>query len=199
MFVIDMRTTLTSLGILLLLGLVGVTIYTRVSHRQSHDPATSTTIQERILKTFYNQDFGIAFNYPDSYVLDERHDTGASTSHYAISMVESKTQALMPTNTDGPAMISVEVYGNPKHLSVDTWIKTVPESNFSLSSTQQLSKTAIAGKEAYAYGYDGLYRNAAIVFARRGYIYMITVGYNAPSDATYRDFASIVSSIQLDP
>ena len=62
-----------------------------------------------------------------------------------------------------------------------------------------MSATAVAGQEAVAYGWDGLYLSTSIVFNHKKQIFMLSVGQNAPTDPIIADFAKVVSSIQFDP
>jgi hypothetical protein len=152
----------------------------------------------RTLKTFYNLQYGVAFNYPDSYEI-KQYDSTEGTKHHTIVVGDKAALAAVPENSEGPAVITIDIYDNAARLSGEKWIKTSDFSNYKLSQEAQLSTTTVAGIPALSYPWDGLYRSISIVFPQKTYMYMLSVGYNSPDDQQYKDFAGIVSSIQFDP
>lgn len=161
--------------------------------------ATSTETTQRVLKTFYNQKYGIAFNYPDNYEVKEHDTAGEGTPRHTIVLADKAAVASVPEASEGPASISIDIFPNAKNDSPEKWVKGNSFSNYKLSPDNKLSATAIAGEEAVAYGWDGLYRSNSIVFNHKKQIFMLSVGYNSPEDQIVKDFASVVTSIQFDP
>lgn len=161
------------------------------------DKAVETT-DTRTLKTFYNPQYGIAFNYPDSYEVKE-HDSTEGTKHHTIVVGDKAALSNVPQNSEGPAVISIDIYDNVARDSAEKWIRGNNFSNYKLSQDAKLSTTTVAGIPALSYPWDGLYPSISIVFPQKTSIYMLSVGYLSPEDQQYKDFAGIVSSIQFDP
>jgi len=162
-------------------------------------PTTNTQTQDRPLKTYYDERYGIAFNFPDNYEVKESDATGAGTKHHTIVLGDKAALANPPVNSEGPPVITIDIFPNTPKQTVEKWIKGSNLSNFKQSPDGVMTATSIAGMPAMAYAWDGLYRSTSIVFEHRTYIVMMSVGQNSPTDPIVADFAKVVSSIQLDP
>jgi hypothetical protein len=167
--------------------------------RSPQTPSTVTPTPDRALKTFYNQKYGIAFNYPDSYEVKETDATGEGTPRHSIVLADKAALASVPAESEGPPAITLDIFPNAQNQSPEVWIKGSNFSNFKLSPDGQISATAIAGEEGMAYGWDGLYRSNSIVINHKKQIYMFSVGYTTPDDLLIKDFAGIIASVQFDP
>lgn len=161
-------------------------------------PATigTNTSDTRELKTYYDERYGIAFNFPDSYEIAD-HDTGAK--HHTIVLVDKVASSSVPKESDAPPTITIDIFSSPSTLNADKWIKNTAESNYKFSGEAVLATTTVSTIPAFAYPWNGLYQATSIVFPHAGRIYMMSVTYNAPSDLIVKDFAAIVASVQLDP
>ncbi len=180
------------IGFLVLVVLLGA--YFLIPGKPS-DTGTPT-VTSRPLKTYYDERYKIAFNFPDNYVVTA-HDPSAN--HHVIVLMEQAAASSTPTDSEGPPSMTMDIFSKPSTLQVDKWIKNTKESNYNLGQDSTLSTTTVAGEKALAYGWDGLYRSTSIVFSHLGRIYMVSVGYNAPTDQIFKDFAGVVASVQLDP
>lgn len=158
------------------------------------DTTGSQVTDARQLKTYYDERYGMAFNFPDSYDVSDRE---VSATHHAIVLVDKAASATMPANSDGAPTITVDIFTKPSTLQADKWIKATKESNFVTGTT--LATTTVAAIPAVAYPWDGLYPGTSIVFPHSGRMYMVSVTYNAPTDQIYKDFAGVIASVQLDP
>jgi hypothetical protein len=183
--------------IVFVLAIAGVAAYFFLP--RSSAPTQSSSEQQRPLKTFYNEKYGIAFNYPDNYAVKEQDATGEGTPHHAIVVADAAALASVPEGSEGPASITIDIYPNPRNESVEKWIRGSNFSNYKLSQDGALSKTSIAGEEALAYAWDGLYPSTSIVFNHKKQIFMVSVGQNSPTDQIVKDFPGVVASIQFDP
>jgi hypothetical protein len=181
--------------IVAILVLVGGAYYFRAG---SVSTSTPSTAQERPLKTYYDEKYGIAFNFPDNYAVQE-HDSTEGTKHHTIVVGDEAALANPQANGETPPVITIDIYNNPTKQSAEKWIKGNDFSNYKLSGNAILASTSVAGIPALAYPWDGLYQSTSIVFPNKGKMYMISVGYISPQDQIYKDFPKVVASIQLDP
>jgi hypothetical protein len=70
-------------------------------------------------------------------------------------------------------------------------------SNFQLSPDGVLTETSLAGEEALAYGWDGLYRGNSIALSRGENVYVLSVTYLETSDQIRADFAGVAASFLI--
>ncbi|MBX4210702.1 hypothetical protein KW783_01895 [Candidatus Parcubacteria bacterium] len=152
-------------------------------------------------KKYINQSFGISFDYPKDYILNERN-VGVSGVHHAILLVEdNQTNRDILSgkikDTEGPPAITIDVYQNAaKENSVIDWVKTTLESNYNLSGATY-SSTTVAGQPAVQYEWDGLYQGKSLVFSYKGNIIMVSATFIEHGDRTEKDFMSILKSIRM--
>jgi hypothetical protein len=179
-----------ALIIVLVLGAAAVFFLTRT-------PAASVanqTADTRALKTYYDERYKMAFNFPESYDISDRE---VSATHHAMVLIDKVASSTMPKNSDGAPTITIDIFSKTTSLQADKWVKNSKESNYLAGSA--LATTTVAEIPAVAYGWDGLYQGTSIVFPHSGKIYMMSVTYNSPNDQIYKDFAGVVASVQLDP
>ncbi len=157
---------------------------------------TNSASDTRELKTYYDERYGIAFNFPDSYAISDRDP---AAKHHTIVLVDKVASASMPAESDGPPAVTIDIFSTPTTLLADKWIKNTQDSNYKLSGDTALATTSVNGIPAFAYPWSGLYQATSIVFPHAGRIYMMSVTFNSQTDLIVKDFAAIVASVQLDP
>lgn len=150
----------------------------------------------RQLKTYYDERYGIAFNFPENYEISDRD---INAKHHTILIVDKVASSSVPADSEGPTAITIDIFNSPSTLAADRWIKNTQESNYKLSNDAALATTTVSTIPAFAYPWSGLYQATSIVFPHASRIYMMSVTYDAPSDLIVKDFAGIVASVQLDP
>ena len=183
------------LGALALI-IIGVAFY--FLHPQSSLNGNPSVVQDtRTLKTYYDPRYGIAFNFPDSYTVQE-HDSSEGVKLHSINIIDKTALANTPKDGEGPPSISINIFDNPSKLATEKWITTTGASNYNISQNAKLATSTVAGIPALAYGWDGLYHGTSLVFPDNGKMYMMSVLYNSPADQIFKDFAGIVASIQFD-
>lgn len=179
---------------------IGVIYYLRAPSASTPDTGAGA---ERPLKTYYDERYGIAFNFPDNYIVEEHPpaggQTGEGTPQHTIVIGDKTAMENLPENGEGPPTMAITIFDNPAKEGTEKWIKGSNFSNYKLSPDGVLTTTAVAGTEALAYVTDGLYLTTNIVFPHRTYMVVLSVGQNSPEDQIVKDFARVVSSIQIDP
>ena len=184
-------------GLIVFVAIIASGIYLARGPQSSTSTSTTTTT-DRPLKTYYDQRYGIAFNFPDNYDVQE-HDSTEGTKHHTIVIGDKEALANVPQESEGPPVITIDIFNNPKKAIAESWVKSENLSNYKLSPDGTLTPTNVAGENALAYGWDGLYRSTSIVFAHKDKIYMMSAGSGAPEDQLNKDFAKVVASVQFDP
>ncbi len=150
---------------------------------------------QALFKTYENAEYGIAFEYPARYVLEEKEVGNAQQSHFAIILTEAAISTT--TASEGPTAITFDIYqNNIDNVSVQKWVTDNNTSNFNLA-LGPVATTTVVGKEALAYTWDGLYRGDSVVFAHNTNIVMSSVTYMTPEDQIRKDFSSVLQSLRL--
>lgn len=143
---------------------------------------------------YTNADYGIAFEYPASYALEEYR----SADRLSIVLADKEALASAPQNGEGPTAITFDIFENPRGLTPLAWARATPASNFQLSPDQALASSTQAEAEAIAYMWDGLYRGESYVFESGTRIVMASVTMMAPTDQIRADFEKILRTLELE-
>ena len=148
--------------------------------------------------TYSSSVYGISFSYPDAYALEEREAGNGERYRYVITLIDKGALANVPQDGEGPPAISIDIFqNNLDKQKVEEWIRGNSYSNFKLPPDGALASTTVAGRDAYAYRWDGLYRGESVVFAHKDNIIMASVTYLSPEDAIHSDFLQILASLAL--
>ena len=182
-----MKMIPSALVFLIILG-VGVYVFMSEPWQRPAPPSS----------TYANSVYGISFSYPAGCVLDEREAGNGERSRYVITLISGEALANIPQDGEGPPAITIDIFqNNLDKQKVEEWIRGNSFSNFKLSPDDALASTTVAGRDAYAYTWDGLYRGESTVFAHKDNIIMASVTYLSPEDAIRPDFFQILASLAL--
>jgi hypothetical protein len=140
---------------------------------------------------------GIAFNYPDGYVLTEEEVGNGEREQYAITLIREEDN-ISHENSEGPTAITVVLYqNNIDEYTLLEWLTETNDSNFKLSSGDYESVT-VAGQEAVRYRWSGLYEGETVAFLHRDNVVAISVMAITPEDENRRVFEGVLSSLTLN-
>ena len=173
-----MKNPSTIIAIIVAIG-IGIYIYAAWFHESA------------VGSSYTNPDYGVSFNYPDSYRLEERDSAGRHT------LVLIDEQIHVPPESDGPMAITLDIFHNSARQSVIDWVRGTKESNFNLTPDGRLVSTSVGTKEALRYIWDGLYRGESYALSNRDNILVFSVTFNSPDDRIRSDFLQMLSSVQL--
>ncbi len=183
------------LVLLIALALIGYFVYYSAEDGEDNGMAAS--------KTYSNQTYGVSFEYPPTYFLEERQMGATSTGrYYSVILTEDNetNKAIREgriTNTEGPPAITLDIHPNQNREFVSKWVTTnIQNSNWNLA-LGGMASTTVGGLPAVSYTWDGLYRGDSAVVATGTNIYMFSATYNSPEDITKRDFPGILSSVRF--
>lgn len=153
---------------------------------------------EESTSAYNNSIYGISFEYPNTYELQEREVGNGERAHYSITLIDKVALANAPQNGEGPPVITVDIFQNDvDQLSINEWVEGSSFSNFKLSPDGTLASTTLAGAPALTYTWDGLYRGKSYVAAHRGNIVMVSGQSLATEDKIVGDFNEIIFSFTL--
>ncbi|MDO8552636.1 MAG: hypothetical protein Q7S01_03870 [bacterium] len=153
-------------------------------------PAPAPFEGEKSTTQYTNGQYGLSFEYPSTYVLQEKEVGNGERMHYSIVLLDREWLANIPEGGEGPPAISVDIFQNDiEQMKVEDWIRGTNFSNFKLSPDGNLSTTTVAGREAYTYRWDGLYQAESYVFSHKDNIVMFSVTFNAPEDQIRSEFS----------
>lgn len=150
------------------------------------------------MTSYENPAYGIAFTYPDTYVLSEAERGGGVRGHYVITLIAA-SEGLPPENGEGPTAITIELYQN--NLDQNTlieWVSGTNAANFKLSDGTFKERT-ISGERALQNDWSGLYEGKTTMFLHEQSAVAVTVTYLTPEDAILDDYERVLSSIELSP
>lgn len=178
------------IAIIALLAVAGIAYLFTSPRNTVEAPADNDGPDAPALKSFSNDEYGISFQYPADYVVEERDLDTANRRHHAITiMKESDWNELKRAIEDGvpreaPPSVSVDIFQNDlDKQSITSWVEGSSNSNYKLA-TGAYASTTVAGTEALAYGFTGLYEGDALVFAHKGNIVMLSATYMGPEEST---------------
>mgnify|MGYP003393220201 CR=1 FL=1 len=150
-------------------------------------------------QSYSNPTYGIAFEYPLTYVLSERDIGGTGERLHHVITLMRKADLPAPENGEGPPSITFEMFqNNLDNLTTEGWIRGSSKSNFKLSSEGVLASTTIDSKPALSYRWSGLYEGTTIALAQANWIYAFSVTYLEPGADIVQDFVAIRDSVRID-
>lgn len=159
--------------------------------------ATPDTNTNGSMKTYESEEYGISFEYPDTYTLRESNASKGGQEQYQIVLADTEALAQAPQNGEGPTSMTIEVFEKGGATSTEAWVRTTPQSNFQLSPNGALVPIQIGEVNGVSYSWDGLYRGSSIVFEHDGRIFMTSVTLLEATDKIVLDFGRLLQSIKL--
>ncbi|MBI5134203.1 MAG: hypothetical protein HZA81_02340 [Candidatus Taylorbacteria bacterium] len=147
--------------------------------------------------------FGLSFEYPKGYYLEEREVSAAERLHYQIVLTEDtewnrRLRSGEVPPTEGPTSITIDVFQND--LDQDTargFITGSNNSNYKLGDGV-VATTTRGSLEGLEYSWSGLYEGRSFVVASPRYIYMFSVTRLDPSDRILKDFNEVMETVSIE-
>ncbi len=147
-----------------------------------------------VAHTYANQKYGITFDYPDGYVLQEGERGTTQRGHYAIVLTREE-DSQVPENGEGPTGISIDIYqNNLDKQTLSSWLNT-SESNYKLGNGTIASST-VAGKEAVVYQWSGLYEGETTAFLHNDNVVAVSLTWLTPQDENIQVYRDLIKSIR---
>jgi hypothetical protein len=149
-----------------------------------------------VLNSYRSATYGIAFTYPEGYVLAESEAGNAERAHHSISITKA-TNVPAPTAGEGPVSVTIDIYQNDlDRLSLIAWITNTSESNFKLGPGVMAS-TTVAGVEAASYTWSGLYEGESTVFLHGTNVVSVSGTHMDATDEMRDVYRSVLASVSI--
>jgi hypothetical protein len=156
------------------------------------------------LQSFRSETYGISFEYPAGYRLDEREGAEDGGPVYVVTLLSEEAVRSMSSRSgepagEGPTVITFEVfsYGSTDR-SLATWLAENPRSNLALGSGST-TDVIFGGNLGVRYEWDGLYRGESVAFIHGHWVAIVSVTSIASIDAIRTDFGTILGTITFSP
>jgi hypothetical protein len=148
-------------------------------------------------KKYKNATYGIAFSYPPAYALGENDEGNGERWHHAI-ILRRKEDAPPAPDTEAPPSMRIDIYQNDlDQRSLQDWLTGTSFSNFKLGDGSY-QDVRVDDTEAVSYHWSGLYEGRTVAFRHRDAIIAVTGTFFTQSDALYKDFDTLVRSLDLE-
>ena len=195
----------------LIIALVGIALalglYVVVKHsgliqplgQKEEDTATTTPsiVEEKAHSiTYRNNTYGIAFQYPERYVMEENSAVdGNGYSMHWITLFRSQDFPL-PQNGERPPEITITII-EMKGQSLFEWLKK-GNSNYSPEDgmSSALASTTVSGVEAVHYTWSGLYEGETTAFMHGDDVVDVSVMYVSPEDENVAVYRNLLQSLE---
>jgi hypothetical protein len=118
-----------------------------VSDASVPQPASATTavVDKTPQQRYVNENFGFAFNYPDSWVVLENRVPSSTKSLLSVRLL-NREQDVDVARDYSPGSFAVEVFDNPTHLPLREWLE-LQGWPFG-ASDRSVTSTSVAGRPA---------------------------------------------------
>jgi hypothetical protein len=145
--------------------------------------------------TYSNDQYGVVFQYPKSYVLSES-EVGTSTvdGHHSIVLIKDEDR-VPPVNGEGPTAITLSIYEATSTGAFSEWLGS-SASNRQLSASPTAS-TTLSSEQAVTYTWSGLYEGRTIAALHNNKIYSLSVTYLNPDDENIGVYEVVKKSLIL--
>ena len=195
----------------LIIALVGIALalglYVVVKHsgliqplgQKEEDTATTTPsiVEEKAHSiTYRNNTHGIAFQYPERYVMEENSAVdGNGYSMHWITLFRSQDFPL-PQNGESPPEITITII-EMKGQSLFEWLKK-GNSNYSPEDgmSSALASTTVSGVEAVHYTWSGLYEGETAAFLHKDNVVAVSVTYLSPEEEHVAVYRNLLQSLE---
>ena len=150
------------------------------------------------IHTYSSDHTGVTFWYSTEYFLRERNAGTSSRPQYALVLMEDTqenrdlVEGKSATPREGPTNITVDVYQNPKKLSVSEWARE--DTNWNLGSKKTADAT-VGGKEGVSFTWDGLYagKSTVVVSGEKAYVFAVT--FMGQNDPIVKEYDALLKSV----
>ena len=143
---------------------------------------------------YLSKQFGFRFVQPSGYVIvnaTKKSSTQPNAPLQVLEMWKQKDYANRIHLTESPAIISISVYSNPRHLPLANW-----KGKLSHNDTRPFT---VSGQQAIAYSDTGLYESDNVLFSSPDsrYVFHLKGDYLSASDFIRQTFQDILSSFSF--
>ncbi len=172
------------------------------SGRASTPVAKDATIPSETMKTYVSEKYGITFQYPSYYFLEERDIDLTRRVHHEIILTEDteENRAIREgrmVGGEGPVAITIDIFqNNLDKQTAEQFIINTSESNYKLGNGD-LASTTKGSVSGMIYDWSGLYEGRSFVVSKPAYVYMFSVTRLNPEDRIVADFEGVLQTATI--
>jgi hypothetical protein len=157
--------------------------------------SSSNTGEAVPMKNYFNEEYGITFDYPEGYVIAERDLEGSAQRKRHVITLISEDDAPAPTDGEGPPAITLMlVQNNIDKQTTRAWVEGSADSNFKQSPDQGTASVKVGGMDGLVYRWDGLYQGETTAAAGNKWIYAFSVTFENEDDDIVADYRKVINS-----
>ncbi len=140
----------------------------------------------------------IFFWYSSDYLFEEHHVI-AEDDTPPLTIILRDMHSGTAVDPKIP-VISIRQIPNPKHLSLEEWVKANRASGFFLSPEIGFASTSVGGEHAVSYTHAWYYDYSVetVAVAHKGDIYIFDADSVNPADKLYKDFQDLIKTVHFE-
>lgn len=131
---------------------------------------------------YENAEHGIAFQYPEGYVLTERSVDG----RVSVALVREE-DATPPEGGEGPTAITIDMSRGTLDDAIA--VSGIPDG--------EKRSTKVEGRDAVVWRWSGLYEGETTAFTAGASAVLASVTFFAPTDAIVADYRAVMDSLTV--
>lgn len=152
--------------------------------------------------SFNDEEMGLFFSYSNKYLLREIYEGELEEDLIrAFYLINKKEYDELKNSTEpreGPPVINISIFRNPRDLSASDWVRLEPSlSNIVLIVGEVLSDT-ISNLPAVRYKTDGLYQANNVVISVNKLIFMFSGSFIDRNSEIYIDYYKLIESLKIE-
>lgn len=158
--------------------------------------SASNTGEAVPMKSYFNEEYGITFDYPEGYLLSEQDlEGGAQRKRHVVTLIREEDSPA-PKDGEGPPAITIMmVQNNLDGLTTREWVEGSADSNFKQSPDQGTAEVKVGGVSGLVYRWDGLYQGETSAVATSKWVYAFSVTFQNEDDDIVADYRKVVNSV----
>lgn len=137
---------------------------------------------------------GIAFFYPDGFVITEQEIGTSERSRYMITIVREEDVGI-PEGGEGPTAVTIDIHDNAlDQTPLYDWMTASSFSNYKLGP-MTYATTSVDRKESVTYRWSGLYEGETTAFLHEDRVFAVSGTFMEPTDPVVLAYRMILGTM----
>jgi hypothetical protein len=150
---------------------------------------------------FTSDMYGLSFDFPETFFITEK-ETGSAMSPIHSIILAPDTQenrdlfaGKLSDGREGSPTVTIDIYQNTENLTPQQWVEQ--RSNWLLKDRNPRMVT-VAGEQALAYQWTGLYEGQSYIVSKNGRLYVFSASWLGENDETIPAFNTVTLSARFE-
>ncbi len=150
-------------------------------------------------KVYENKDLHLKFSYLDLYFLTEEKKATTSSLFLLADTKENRDIVSFGNikTDDLSGAIFIESFERNGFVDIAEWVKSNTKQSHFDSSNPNIETALVDDKKIVSYNWSDHLEGNTLAFINEGRVYLFTVASSNESDRIYKDFVSLVSTLEL--